>query len=103
MWKTGGSRAATVEMDPIPEDRYSLAPNQVRHGGKGSSMRRKDGAYFTKLVRAERRRWQENLLLSPGALSDFQKLSGEAFRSMRGKYYRPTDLIADIHSRRFLS
>jgi hypothetical protein len=64
-------------------------------------MRRKDGADFTNLVRAERRRWRENQLLAPGALSDFQKLSDEAFRLMRGKYYHATDLIADIQSRRF--
>jgi hypothetical protein len=64
-------------------------------------MRRKDDTDFTKLVRAERRRWQENQFLAPGALSDFQKLSDEAFRSMRAKYYHPTDLIADMQSRRF--
>jgi len=34
-------------------------------------------------------------------LNDFQKLSDEAFRSMKGKYYRPADLIADMQSRRF--
>jgi hypothetical protein len=65
-------------------------------------MRRKDEADFAKLVQAERRRWRDNHLLGAGALQDFQKLSDEAFRSMRGKYYRPVDLIADMDSRRLL-
>ena len=64
-------------------------------------MRRKDVIDFTRLVRAERRRWQQDHLLAPGALNDFQKLSDEAFRVMKGKYYRPADLIVDIQSRRF--
>jgi hypothetical protein len=53
------------------------------------------------LVRAERRAWQENHLLAKGALNDFQKLADEAFRSMKAKYYRPADLIAEMHSRRY--
>jgi hypothetical protein len=63
-------------------------------------MRRKDVADFAKLVQAERRSWRDNHLLGGGALQDFQKLSDEAFRSMRAKYCRPVDLIADMESRR---
>jgi hypothetical protein len=62
-------------------------------------MRRGEVLDSAKLVLAERRRWQDNHLLAPGALRDFQQLSDEAFFSMKGKYYRPADLIADM--RRF--
>jgi hypothetical protein len=68
--------------------------------GKGISMRRNNALDSANLVRAERRRWQENHLLAEGALNDFQKLSDEAFRSMKAKYYRPADLFADMQSRR---
>ena len=68
--------------------------------GGGFSMRRNNALDSVNLVRAERRRWQENHLLADGALNDFQKLSDEAFRSMKGKYYRPVDFIADMQSRR---
>lgn len=64
-------------------------------------MRRNNVLDAVKFVRAERRRWQGSHLLAQGALNDFQKLSDEAFRSMRGKYYRPVDLIADMEARRF--
>ena len=63
-------------------------------------MRRRQLDHSTKLVIAERRRWQDNHLLAPGALRDFQQLSDEAFSSMRDKYYRPADLIADVQLRR---
>jgi hypothetical protein len=70
--------------------------------GKGDfPVRRNNALDSVNLVRAERRRWHENHLLAEGALNDFQKLSDEAFRSMKRKYYRPTDLIADMQSRRF--
>ena len=69
--------------------------------GKGDfPVRRNNALDSVNLVRAERRRWQENHLLAEGALNDFQKLADEAFRSMKGKYYRPADLIADMQSRR---
>jgi len=64
-------------------------------------VRRNNVVDAAKFVRAERRRWQGNHLLAQGSLNDFQKLSEEAFRSMRGKYYRPVDLIADMDTRRF--
>jgi len=51
-----------------------------------SPMLRKEVCEYAKLVQAERRRWQDNHLLAPGALRDFQKLSDEAFLSMKGKY-----------------
>jgi hypothetical protein len=63
-------------------------------------MRRKDVTDLARLVRAERRRWQDGHLLAPGALNDFQKLSDEAFHSMREKYYRPADLVAEMRLRR---
>ena len=63
-------------------------------------MPEEDVLESAKLVQAERSSWQENHLLAPGALSDFQKLSDEAFLSMRRKYYRPADLIAEMRSRR---
>jgi hypothetical protein len=65
------------------------------------SMPRKEVLDSAKLVDAERRRWQCNHLLAPGALSDFQKLSDEAFVSMKNKYYRPADLIREVRSRSF--
>lgn len=42
-------------------------------------MRRGEVLDSAKLVLAERRRWQDNHLLAPGALRDFQQLSDEAF------------------------
>jgi hypothetical protein len=33
-------------------------------------------------------------LLASRAIRDFQKLSEEAFQSLRSKYYRPADLVA---------
>jgi hypothetical protein len=64
-------------------------------------MRPKEVLDSAKLVQAERRRWQDNHLLGPAALSDFQKLSDEAFISMKSKYYRPADLIREVRSRVF--
>jgi hypothetical protein len=78
-----------------------LGQNLILRSAKGISVRRNNAFDSVNLVRAERRRWQENRLLAKGALNDFQKLSDEAFRSMKGKYYRPADLIADMQSRRF--
>jgi hypothetical protein len=63
-------------------------------------MPKEDGLESARLVQAERRRWQDNHLLAPGAPHDFSKLSDEAFLLMRGKYYRPADLIAEMRSRR---
>ena len=68
----------------------------------GSPMACNDEHNTETLVREERQRWSDRRLLTPGALRDFQTLSDEAFRSLKGKYYRPADLIADAHSRRFL-
>lgn len=64
-------------------------------------MPRKSTFDVGKLIRAERRRWQDSHLIGPEGLRDFQKLSDDAFRSMKGKYYRPVDLIAEMRSRRF--
>lgn len=74
---------------------------QVQMGERAFLVRRNNVLDSVKFVRAERRRWQDNHLLARGALDDFQKLSDEAFRSMKGRYYRPADLIADMQSRRF--
>jgi hypothetical protein len=43
-----------------------------------------------------------NNLLASGAFRDFQKLCDEAFHSLRGKYYRPADLVAEMRLRRRL-
>lgn len=51
---------------------------------------------LAKLLRDERQKWQDNQVLSPGALRDFQQLSEEEFHSLRDKYYRPADLVAEM-------
>ena len=43
-----------------------------------------------------------NNLLASGAFRDFQKLCDEAFHLVRGKYYRPADLVAEMRLRRRL-
>lgn len=53
-------------------------------------------------VRDDRRNWRADELLSPGALLDFQKLCDDAFQLMRGKYFRPADLIAEMRLRKRL-
>ena len=53
-------------------------------------------------VRDDRRNWRADELLSPGALLDFQKLCDDAFQSMRGKYFRAADLIAEMRLRKRL-
>jgi hypothetical protein len=50
----------------------------------------------------ERQKWQDDHLLASRAIRDFQKLSDEAFHSLRGKYYRPADLVAEMRLRRRL-
>jgi hypothetical protein len=57
---------------------------------------------LTDFVRDDRRNWRDDKLLAPGALLDFQKLCDDAFQSMRGKYFRPTDLIAEMKLRKGL-
>ena len=54
------------------------------------------------LVRNDRRSWREDELLASGALVDFQKLCDDAFQSMRRKYFRPADLIAEVRLRKRL-
>jgi hypothetical protein len=51
-------------------------------------------------IRDERRKWQNNHLIAPGALRDFQKLSDEAFILMRRKYFSPAELISEMRRRR---
>lgn len=55
---------------------------------------------FTELVSLDRRQWEDNRLLSPLALKDFQRLCDEAFHSLRNKYYRPADLVLEMKLRR---
>jgi hypothetical protein len=50
----------------------------------------------SELVRSDRRSWRDDELLASGALLDFQKLCDDAFQSMRRKYFRPADLIAEM-------
>ena len=57
-------------------------------------MSKKESINLGKLVRNERQKWQDDNLLASGAFRDFQKLCDEAFHSLRGKYYRPADLVA---------
>jgi hypothetical protein len=54
----------------------------------------------SELVRNDRRSWRDDELLASSALLDFQKLCDDAFQSMRGKYFRPADLIAEMRLRR---
>ena len=54
----------------------------------------------SELVGNDRRNWPEDELLASGALVDFQKLCDDAFQSMRGKYFRPADLIAEMRLRK---
>ena len=63
-------------------------------------MSKKESINLAKLVRDERQKWQDDHLLAPGAFRDFQKLCDEAFHSLRGKYYRPADLVAEMRLRR---
>jgi hypothetical protein len=65
-------------------------------------MSKKESINLGKLVRDERQKWQDDNLLASGAFRDFQKLCDEAFHSLRGKYYRPTDLVAEMRLRRRL-
>jgi hypothetical protein len=44
----------------------------------------------------------EFILKRSGALLDFQQLCDDAFQSMRGKYFRPADLIAEMRLRKRL-
>jgi hypothetical protein len=53
-------------------------------------------------VRNDRRHWRDDELLAPGALLDFQSLTDDAFQSLRGKYFRPADLIAEMRLRKRL-
>ena len=62
-------------------------------------MSKKESINLGKLVRDERQKWQDGHLLAPGAIRDFQKLCDEAFHSLRGKYYRPADLVAEMRLR----
>jgi hypothetical protein len=53
-------------------------------------------------ITVERRNWGDNHLIAPNALRDFQKLSDEAFLSLRRKYFSPADLVAKMRLRRIL-
>jgi hypothetical protein len=57
---------------------------------------------LSEFVRDDRRSWLADELLSPGALLDFQNLCDDAFQLMRGKYFRPADLIAEMRLRKRL-
>jgi hypothetical protein len=65
-------------------------------------MSKKETVVLTEFVRDNRRNWRDDELLAPGALLDFEKLCDDAFQSMRGKYFRPADLIAEMRLRKRL-
>jgi hypothetical protein len=75
-----------------------LAPLRSEHfiNCEHFRMSKKESINLGKLVRDERQKWQDGHLLAPGAFRDFQKLCDEAFRSLRRKYYRPADLVAEM-------
>lgn len=75
-----------------------LAPLRSEHSINCEHFRmsKKESINLAKLVRDERQKWQDGHLLAPGAFRDFQKLCDEAFHSLRGKYYRPADLVAEM-------
>ena len=81
-----------------------LAPLRSEHSinREHFPMSKKASINLAKLVRDERQKWQDHHLLAPGAFRDFQKLSDEAFHSLRAKYYRPADLVAEMRLRRRL-
>jgi len=56
-------------------------------------MSKKETLNLAKLVTSVKNDKMDHLLASR-AIRDFQKLSEEAFHSLRGKYYRPADLVA---------
>ena len=65
-------------------------------------MSKKESINLAKLVRDERQKWQDDNLLASGSFRDFHKLCDEAFHSLRGKYYRAADLVAEMRLRRRL-
>ena len=75
-----------------------LAPLRSEHSINCEHFRmsKKKLINLGKLVRDERLKWQDGHLLAPGAFRDFQKLCDEAFHLLRGKYYRPADLVAEF-------
>ena len=81
-----------------------LAPLRSEHSINCEHFRmsKKESINLAKLVRDERQKWQDDNLLASGAFRDFQKLCDEAFHLLRGKYYRPTDLVAEMRLRRRL-
>ena len=80
-----------------------LAPLRSEHSINCERFRMsRESINLGKLVRDERQKWQDGHLLAPGAIRDFQKLCDEAFHSLRGKYYRPADLVAEMRLRRRL-
>src|SRR6476620_10973511 len=81
-----------------------LAPLRSEHSINCEHFRmsKKETINLAKLVRDERQKWQDDHLLAPGAFRDFQKLCDEAFHSLRDKYYRPADLVAEMRLRRRL-
>ena len=82
----------------------ALAPLRSEHSINCEHFRmsKKESINLAKLVRDERQKWQDDNLLASGAFRDFQKLCDEAFHSLRGKYYRPADLVAEMRFRRRL-
>ena len=81
-----------------------LAPLRSEHSINCEHFRmsKKESINLGKLVRDERQKWQHDNLLASGAFRDFQKLCDEAFHSLRGEYYRPADLVAEMRLRRRL-
>ena len=62
-------------------------------------MSKKETLNLAKLVTSVKNDKMDHLRASR-AIRDFQKLSEEAFHSLRGKYYRPADLVAEMRLRR---
>ena len=82
-----------------------LAPLRSEHSinCEHFGMSKKKSINLGKMVRDdERQKWQDGHLLAPGAIRHLQKLCDEAFHSLRGKYYRPADLVAEMRLRRRL-
>ena len=112
MWKAGDyllpsptlRLRARLESGGIDVMERPLAPLRSEHSINCEHFRmsKKKSINLAKLVRDERQKWQDDHLLAPGAFRDFQKLCDEAFHSLRGKYYRPADLVAEMRLRRRL-
>jgi len=81
---------------------YEGASDSTNHHDGYRQMSKKQFVDSTDFVRGDRRGWRDDALLAPGALLDFQQLCDDAFQSLRRKYFRPADLIAEMRLRKGL-